>query len=74
MSGASVAYGPVGIDRDLEEQADAILRDMAVRQHRSLRTFGVIDERRQRTVNARELSFSGFFARRRAMVGIEGDT
>lgn len=74
MRGPTTAYGPIGIDRDLEAEADAILRSMALREGKSLRRYGVIDERRQRTVNARELTFSGFFARRRAMVGIEGDS
>ena len=65
------AFGPVGTIRDLEEQADAILRDMAVREHRSLRTYGVIDERRQKTIRQREASFSDFFATRRSRFGDE---
>jgi len=48
-----------------EQQADDILREFAHREHKSLRQLGIIDERRQRTINGREKTFADFFARRK---------
>jgi hypothetical protein len=48
-----------------EQQADDILRDFANKEHKSMRQLGIIDERRQRTINGREKTFADFFARRK---------
>lgn len=41
-----------------EEQADAILRDWAREQGKSLRQLGIVDERRMTTINEREIPMS----------------
>ncbi len=77
MAGKSqhIVYAPSGTDRTLEEQADELLAAAARAAGKSQRKFGIIDERRQRTVNEREQSFTGFFARRAAFAGrtVDGD-
>jgi hypothetical protein len=48
-----------------DQQADDILREWARDQHKSMRELGIIDRRRQRTINEREKPFADFFARRK---------
>jgi len=49
-----------------EVEADAILHEWAKSQGISLRKAGIIDDRRERTVYEREISFATFFGRRKA--------
>lgn len=49
----------------LEEEADALLEGMAKEANMSLRKMGVINHRRERTINQREVPFSYAFSRRR---------
>ena len=46
-------------------EADAILRAWAKSEGHSLRHDGIIDERRERTVREREVTFADFFGHRR---------
>lgn len=51
----------------LNEEADAILRDWAKSEGKSLRQLGIIDQRRERTVREKEVPFAVIFGRRRKM-------
>jgi hypothetical protein len=48
-----------------EVTADEILRQDAKRQGVSLRKLGIIDDRRRRTIDEREVCFTPFFEHRR---------
>jgi hypothetical protein len=48
-----------------DADADTILREWAKDEGHSLRRSGIIDERRERTVREREVTFADFFASRR---------
>lgn len=54
-----------------EQEADDILRQWAKEQGISLRKAGIIDERRERTIREREVSFTPFFASRKRARGRE---
>jgi hypothetical protein len=58
--------------KTLNEQADEILHEWARSKGISLRKAGIIDERRERTVREREVSFTPFFASRKRARG-QGD-
>ncbi len=57
--------------KTLDEQADDLLHEWAKSKGISLRKDGIIDERRQRTVREREISFTPFFASRKRARGRE---
>ncbi len=42
----------------LDEMADEILREDARKNKKSLRKYGIVDERRERTIRAREIPLS----------------
>lgn len=48
------------------EEADAILRQWAKSEGKSLRQLGIIDERRERTIRERETPFATYFGRKQA--------
>lgn len=48
-----------------EVEADAILHEWAKANGISLRKAGIIDDRRERTVRNREVTFADFFANRK---------
>jgi len=50
---------------NIEQTADEILRQDARSQGVSLRKLGIIDDRRRRTIDEREVCFTPFFAHRR---------
>lgn len=47
------------------DDADAILKEFAKKEGKSLRELGIIDERRARTVRQREITFTDFFETRK---------
>lgn len=49
--------------------ADELLREWAKSQGISLRKAGIIDERRERTLREREVTFADFFASRKRARG-----
>lgn len=53
----------------MEQTADDILRDWAKKEGISLRKVGIIDSRRRRTIDEREVCFTPFFAHRRHVRG-----
>ena len=55
----------------LEQQADELLRGWAREQGISLRKDGIIDDRRDRTIREREVSFTPFFHQRKKHKGVE---
>lgn len=55
----------------LEQQADELLREWAKEHHISLRKDGIIDDRRERTIREREVSFTPFFSQRKKHKGVE---
>jgi hypothetical protein len=55
----------------VEQEADDLLRAWAKEQGVSLRKDGIIDDRRERTIREREVSFTPFFASRRKARGRE---
>lgn len=59
--------GPIPMKTPSEVEADTLLREWAKNEHISLRKAGIIDERRERTLREREVTFADFFdSRRRA--------
>ena len=52
-----------------EQKADTILHDWARSHGISLRKAGIIDDRRERTIREREISFTPFFEGRKKTRG-----
>lgn len=55
--------------KTLEEQADELLKELALAEGVSLRQLGIIDERRQRTISAREYPMTLAFGDTKNKVG-----
>ena len=53
----------------MEQTADEILKDWAKKEGISLRKVGIIDSRRRRTIDEREVCFTPFFSHRRQVRG-----
>ncbi len=54
-----------------EHAANDILREWAMRQGVSLRKLGIIDERRRKAIDSREVCFTTFFERGKRVRGGE---